>query len=299
MNSKGITGMQITNSWGYGYLWTVLYFLGVDIYDAGQNKMSSSRKNFSNKVIMKILFPFIMYFMIIYVLSHEITYAVTFTADIKIPLCFIIINLFSLALWHDVNRKRAFIRDFIVKCKKLGLCLQRSLTNINTIINSCLVLIVFIVITAAAVCIFCMKYAPRELHMYFSFFMLADGDDIISMLVKDTLIVMQFVCLFIPPALAALLSGTIFFKTGDLIGKLRENLENIKLDVPCHNEISKISMNYNYLYVLVHEVEKEFSPTNFLIVCSQWFNLNTVLLCYILYKGDLLSYSLGSQIIAE
>ncbi|GIY42380.1 uncharacterized protein CDAR_440041 [Caerostris darwini] len=119
------------------------------------------------------------------------------------------------------------------------------------------------------------------------------------MLVKDTLIVMQFVCLLIPPALAALLSGTIFFKTGDLIGKLRENLENIKSDVPCHNEISKISMNYNYLYVLVHEVEKEFSLTNFLILCSQWFNLNTVLFCYILYKGDLLSYSLGSQIIAE
>ncbi|GIY17691.1 uncharacterized protein CDAR_406621 [Caerostris darwini] len=110
---------------------------------------------------------------------------------------------------------------------------------------------------------------------------------------------MQFVTLFIPPAIAALLSGTIYFKTSDLLGKVRENLANIKMDVLYYNEISKLSMNYNVLYLLAHEVEKEFSLTMFLLLCSHLFNLNTVLLSYILYAGELLSYSLACLMITE
>ncbi|GIY62960.1 techylectin-5A [Caerostris extrusa] len=71
------------------------------------------------------------------------------------------------------------------------------------------------------------------------------------------------------------------------------------MDFLYHNVISKLSMNYNYLYIIVHDVEKEFSLTTFLLLCSQWFNLNEVLLSYILYEGEMLSYSLGCLMIAQ
>ncbi|GIY17695.1 uncharacterized protein CDAR_406641 [Caerostris darwini] len=222
-----------------------------------------------------------------------------FAADIKVLLCFITVNLFSLAIWHNVYRKKDFIRHFIVKCEKLEFRFRSNLTSINTIIDSCLVLIALIITVSASFCIFHINLAPLQLKMYFSFFTFAKGQDTFSMLIKGTVIIIQFVCLLIPPAIAALLSGIVYFKTSDLLGKFRENLKNVKMDVLYHNEISKLFTNYNFLYLLVHEVEEEFSITIFMLLCSQWLNMNTVLLAYILYEGDLLSYSLGSLMIAQ
>ncbi|GIY19089.1 uncharacterized protein CDAR_126751 [Caerostris darwini] len=108
---------------------------------------------------------------------------------------------------------------------------------------------------------------------------------------------MTFLCLFMTPALAAVLSGTIYFKTSDLLRILHEDLENIRIVGLNYNVVSKLSLNYNVLYEFVHEVKRELSLTTFLLLCSQWFNLNTVLLSFIL--GENISISFIVEMTAE
>ncbi|GIY19096.1 uncharacterized protein CDAR_126811 [Caerostris darwini] len=121
--------------------------------------------------------------------------------------------------------------------------------------------------------------------------------DIVSISVKVTLVAMTFLCLFMAPALAAVLCGTIYFKTSDLLRLFHEDIERIRIVGLNYNVLSKLSLNYNSLYELVHEVERELSLTTFLLLCSQWFNLNTVLLSYIL--GEITSISQVAGIITE
>ncbi|GIY19091.1 uncharacterized protein CDAR_126771 [Caerostris darwini] len=108
---------------------------------------------------------------------------------------------------------------------------------------------------------------------------------------------MTFLCLFMAPALTAVLSGTIYFKTSDLLRMFHEDLERIRIVGLNYNIISKLSLNYNSLYELVHEVERELSLTTFLLLCSQWFNLNTVLVSYILVHD--MSISFDVEMMAE
>ncbi|GIY96467.1 hypothetical protein CEXT_433951 [Caerostris extrusa] len=77
------------------------------------------------------------------------------------------------------------------------------------------------------------------------------------------MVVLTFLCLFMAPALTAVLSGTIYFKTSDLLRMFHEDLERIQIVGLNYNVLSKLSLNYNFLYEIVHEVESELSLTTF------------------------------------
>ncbi|GIX68239.1 uncharacterized protein CEXT_170491 [Caerostris extrusa] len=234
----------------YGLLWCFIKILGIDVFESRyeDEKRSSNSvvKRFTNKM-MRILFPFMMHLIIIYgIISWSILYAKRVTT-IEVLISIAVSNLFSLAIWHDVRRKRNLIKNAVLKGNNLALSLRVTGNNITKVINVCLILSVIIPFGLTVFGALAIKESSREYQMFYSFFSILENGGYAFVLIEGFIILMTYSALLILPALMTILCGTVYYKVSDLFKGICDYLENLNGISYKYSEIFKLLETYNLL----------------------------------------------------
>ncbi|GIY71507.1 uncharacterized protein CDAR_604871 [Caerostris darwini] len=243
----------------YGPLWCFIKILGIDIfetrYEDEERSSNSVVKRFTNKM-MRIFFPFMMHLIIIYgIISWSILYAKRVTT-IEVLISVAVSNLFSLAIWHDVRRKRNLIKNAVLKCNNLALSLRVTGNNITKIINVCLILSSTIPFGLTVFGALAIKESSREYQMFYSFFSILENGGYAFVLIEGFIILMTYSALLILPALMTILCGTVYYKVSDLFKSICDYLENLNGISYKYSEIFKLLETYNLLYKISFQIRR-------------------------------------------
>ncbi|GFU30886.1 uncharacterized protein NPIL_662631 [Nephila pilipes] len=274
---------------GYGILWIFLAVLGIDVMERKSKGKIQTKTTLSVKYAKKLLssiFPLILHLMQIYAIGSWYILIEQKLAKLEVMVSFVVVNLFSTALWHDVYRKKALIRDLVNKCQKIEICFHKNVKNMNFIINICLALTVIISTISALLCSFYMSTYSIEYKIYYSFFWLLRNENFICLLIRSVITVITSIILLQLPAVVAILSSAIYYKFSNLLGSLAEDVEELRYPVPEDKELLNVMKRYNLLYQLALEVEKALSSSSFLLLCSQGLNLSVVLVVFIVLDSN-------------
>ncbi|KAF8796824.1 hypothetical protein HNY73_001161 [Argiope bruennichi] len=204
------------------------------------------------------------------------------TPEVMIP--FLIPNLISVALWHDIKRKRYLIKNLMMKCQTVATHLQVTNRNLNPVINIALALAILIPTLLAAFYGFIISETSVEYKMYYSFFRQLEDDSVTSVSVRTMIIFISFFIAFILPASLAILICTLYYIVGELFEDLYAKMKSVLKTNSHPNEIFKLLESYTMLFKVTHKTERAVSLTTFLLLCWQWLNTYIVLVSFFKMK---------------
>ncbi|GFY49722.1 uncharacterized protein TNIN_153431 [Trichonephila inaurata madagascariensis] len=222
---------------GYGILWIVLKIFGIDVMEENSEEKIRTKATLSIvyvyiKKLSINLFPIILHLMQIYAISSWCILIEQELAKTEVMLSFMVVNILSTVLWHDVNRKKGSIKDLVIKCHIIETYFRKNERNISRIINVCLALAVTISTISALLCSFFMSTYSIEYKIFYSFFWLLKSENFICLLVRSLIILITYAILIQLPAVVAILSAAIYYKFSDLLGNLAENIEGMRYSEP-------------------------------------------------------------------
>ncbi|GBM41346.1 hypothetical protein AVEN_241498-1 [Araneus ventricosus] len=203
----------------------------------------------------------------------------------EVMISFLTTSLISVALWHDIRRKRDLIKQLILKSQQVASHLQATNKNLNPVINSTLVLAILIPALLAALYGLIESETSVEYKMYYSFFLLLEDDSVTSASIRTVIIFFSFFNVFTLPSLIAILVSTLYYVVGEFFEDLQAKMKNVLKAKSHHNEIFKLFEFYGMLYKVAHKIERVISSTTFLLLCSQWLNTYIALLSFFKIKS--------------
>ncbi|GBO01387.1 hypothetical protein AVEN_267472-1 [Araneus ventricosus] len=280
---------------GCGILWCCLKFLGIDILKSrDEDKIqvqNSAVKKFANKVA-KFLYPLILHVMQVYALvSWTILYSHG-AATIEVLISFCVSNLFSMALWQDVNSKKNIVRSLVTKCHHLAYLLDVRRKQNNTVVNLSLFLSICTLVVLTAFYGFVISESSPEYIMYYSVFKTFGNHNIVSILVRSVMILITFSILYLVPSLVAIFVCAMYCKVSSLFRGMYENVKNVLKFAPQYKQVFEVMQKYNHLYQLAHQTERAFSLTALLLLCSQCLSVYLVLVTFFKVENESFSYAL-------
>ncbi|GBM01916.1 hypothetical protein AVEN_269530-1 [Araneus ventricosus] len=273
----------------YSFLWFIIRILGIDVLN---DKRSHDERNFLRKFcnkVIELLFPFVMYAILLYsilswalLLKHKL-------ATPEVMISFLTTSLISVALWHDIRKKRNLIKKLILKCQQVASHLQATNQNLNPVINSTLVLAILIPALLAAFYGLIESETSVEYKMYYSFFLLLEDDSVTSVSIRTMIIFFSFFLAFTLPSLIGILVCRLYYIVGELFEDLHAKIKTVLKANSHHNEILNLFEFYCMLYKVAHKIERAISLTTFLLLCCQWLNTYIVLVSF--FKMHSASYT--------
>ncbi|GBM20920.1 hypothetical protein AVEN_120549-1 [Araneus ventricosus] len=277
-----------------GFLWYFIKFIGIDVledtHELPIREKCSMFKRFGNK-LLEFLYPMILHFMQIYAILGLSVLLVHGMVNIKETLSFFLTNWLSLALWHDIRRKKKLIGKYILSGNNLLLSVKES-KYVNIVINLCLFLAVAIPIILGIFYTFVIAESSREYKIYYSIILTCESDTLSSVLVRNIMILITFSSHFMLPSMTAILLGSLYCKVSNLLTDFNGKLVKFKQIDFHYDDSLKLMNRYNLLFQLVHSAEQVLSSTSFLLLCSQWLNVYIVLVAFFKMKNESFSYAL-------
>lgn len=259
-----------------GLIYLFLNFMGIRIFE--------EQKRSNTKYLWKI-FPLLLLFMQVFFIIVCIKNMMKYYTEIILNVSFICIGLISMALWCNVNKKKKILKHIIIQFQRFGLLSGRKLRPANCVINTCLAIVIAVMILSVNGHVSSLKETAYNID-YLTFLLVIENNSL-KHLVRLFYCLFMFIISFFIPNLFTVLCSSVYFKCSDLISDFSEDIASIQFTVLRREEIVMMLQKYRLLHRITRGVENGLSSISFLILCSQMLSMYVALAFFMNSSGKM------------
>lgn len=257
---------------GYGMLRIALNMSGIVIFQRP-----------SKKIIVKIcmfIAPVIFHLFLLYIICANTYLVARNKAPIEVLGSLTLMCVISIVLWHNVSRKRICIRNLIATMYEISNLHRKRKNCLERAINFLLAFFILIIVLSGISCTIFLTEPNFPYQDYFTFFLNISRN--INLLIRMIFCQLFFSVIYLLPAVFAVLCIAVYYKFGDLLHSFCEDLEVFLHRTPHRRNVKKLMKMHKLLFQTCTDIEKIFSSTSLLIICSQIFCMYVGLFAFII-----------------